>query len=223
VVRARQQPLFAPEPLADRIEVAPGAVWLPGFLDLETQRAVLETAREWLDGPAGGYVPTVRGGGRMHVTMMCLGRHWNARTYGYEPTRRDFDQAPVPGLPAAWRALAQRAAKAADFQIAPDIGIINWYDEDGRMGLHVDAGEGRASLEAGVPVVSFSIGDTGRFLFGGLTRGERPQVLMLASGDAFVFGGPARLRYHGITRIIPDTAPSALACHGRLNLTFRQY
>jgi alkylated DNA repair protein (DNA oxidative demethylase) len=223
VVRARQQTLFAPEPRADRIEVAPGAVWLPGFLDLETQRAVLETAREWLDGPAGGYVPTVRGGGRMHVRMMCLGRHWNARTYQYEPTRRDFDQAPVPGLPAAWRALAERAAKAADFQIAPDIGIINWYDEDGRMGLHVDAGEGRASLEAGVPVVSVSIGDTGRFLFGGLTRRERPQVLMLASGDAFVFGGPARLRYHGITRIIPDTAPPTLACHGRLNLTFRQY
>ena len=223
MARARQQTLFAPTPVVDRVQVAPGAVWLRGFLDLHTQRAVLAAARQWLDGPAGGYVPTVRGGGRMHVTMMCLGRHWNARTYKYESTRRDFDQAPVPEVPASWSALAVRAAEAAGFQITPDIGIINWYDEDGRMGLHVDAGEGKASLDAGVPVVSFSIGDTGRFLFGGLTRREPSEVLMLASGDAFVFGGPARLRYHGITRVVPDTAPPELVCHGRLNLTFRQY
>jgi DNA oxidative demethylase len=47
--------------------------------------------------------------------------------------------------------------------------------------------------------------------------------LLLESGDAFVFGGPARLRYHGVSRIVPGTSPSELAAAGRFNLTFRQY
>jgi DNA oxidative demethylase len=46
--------------------------------------------------------------------------------------------------------------------------------------------------------------------------------LMLESGDAFVLGGPARLSYHGVSRILPDTAPAGLAMTGRFNLTFRQ-
>ena len=41
--------------------------------------------------------------------------------------------------------------------------------------------------------------------------------------DAFVFGGAARLRYHGVSRIIPRTAPSDLVIDGRINLTFRQF
>jgi alkylated DNA repair protein (DNA oxidative demethylase) len=47
--------------------------------------------------------------------------------------------------------------------------------------------------------------------------------VLLESGDGFVFGGPARLRYHGVARILPGTAPQELAGMGRLNLTFRQY
>jgi preprotein translocase subunit SecF len=38
-----------------------------------------------------------------------------------------------------------------------------------------------------------------------------------------VFGGAARLRYHGVSRIIPGTAPPELAMSGRFNLTFRTY
>jgi DNA oxidative demethylase len=72
-------------------------------------------------------------------------------------------------------------------------------------------------------VVSFSIGDTARFLFGGLRRREPIEKILLESGDAFVFGGPARLRYHGVTRILPGTAPAGLPFEGRLNLTVRQY
>jgi alkylated DNA repair protein (DNA oxidative demethylase) len=68
-----------------------------------------------------------------------------------------------------------------------------------------------------------SLGDTARFLFGGLKRRDAVEARMLESGDAFVFGGPARLRYHGVSRIIPGTAPPELALVGRYNLTFRQY
>ncbi len=100
---------------------------------------------------------------------------------------------------------------------------MNWYGPDGRMGLHQDKDESRPSIEAGLPVVSISIGDTARFLFGGLRRRDPVQSLMLESGDAFVFGGPARLRYHGVSRIVPGTAPAALGIDGRFNLTFRRY
>jgi alkylated DNA repair protein (DNA oxidative demethylase) len=91
------------------------------------------------------------------------------------------------------------------------------------MGLHQDKDEGAESLAAGIPVVSVSLGDTARFLFGGLKRRDPVQAMPLESGDAFVFGGPARLRYHGVSRIIPHTAPPELAIDGRINLTFRQY
>lgn len=107
--------------------------------------------------------------------------------------------------------------------IDPDLCILNYYDADGRMGLHQDKDEGKASIAAGIPVVSVSLGDTARFLFGGLKRREPIDALQLESGDAFVFGGPARLRYHGVSRITPQTAPAELAISGRFNLTFRQY
>jgi len=91
------------------------------------------------------------------------------------------------------------------------------------MGLHQDKDESERSIAAGLPVVSVSLGDTARFLFGGLRRKEPVESRMLESGDAFVFGGAARLRYHGVSRILPGTAPPELALTGRFNLTFRQY
>jgi alkylated DNA repair dioxygenase AlkB len=91
------------------------------------------------------------------------------------------------------------------------------------MGLHQDKDESDRSLAAGLPVVSISLGDTAKFLFGGLRRRDAVEAMLLESGDAFVFGGPARLRYHGVTRIMPGTAPRELEFTGRFNLTFRQY
>ena len=158
----------------------------------------------------------------MHVRMLCLGRHWNANTYRYEATRRDFDGLPAPPLPSDLQELAQDIAAAAGMHIEPDLCLINFYDADGRMGLHQDKDEGAASIAAGIPVVSVSIGDTARFLFGGLRRRDPVEALTLESGDAFVFGGPARLRYHGISRITPLSAPLELEITGRFNLTFRQ-
>jgi alkylated DNA repair protein (DNA oxidative demethylase) len=203
--------------------LGPGAAWLRGFLTLAEQRTLAGRCRALLDGPAGGYVPTVRGGGKMHVRMLCLGRHWNALTYTYEPTRSDFDRAAAPPLPPDLAAVARRAAAAAGQAIEPDVCIMNFYDEDGRMGLHQDKDESAESIAAGAPVVSVSIGDTARFLFGGLRRRDPIQALLLESGDVFVFGGPARLRYHGVSRIVPGTAPASLGLRGRFNLTFRQY
>ena len=91
------------------------------------------------------------------------------------------------------------------------------------MGLHQDKDESEASIAAGQPVVSGSIGDAARFLFGGLRRREPVESLRLEAGDAFVFGGAARLRYHGVSRIVPGSAPPELQMSGRFNLTFRRY
>jgi len=205
------------------VEIAPGAFHLHRRLTLEDQRALVAECRALVDGPVPAYVPVVRGGGRMHVRMLCLGRHWNGKTYAYEPTRSDFDDLPAPPLPAAFRRVAETLAREVGMPFAPDLCILNYYDADGRMGLHQDKDEAERSLAAGLPVVSLSLGDTARFLFGGLKRKDPVEARRLESGDAFVFGGPARLRYHGVSRIEPGTAPRELGFEGRFNLTFRQY
>jgi DNA alkylation damage repair protein AlkB len=205
------------------VEIAPGAVHLQRYLSIADQRALAGRCRALADGDVPAYVPVVRGGGKMHVRMLCLGRHWNGKTYAYETTRSDFDDLPAPPLPDDFKALAQELARAAGMSFEPDLCILNYYDADGRMGLHQDKDEGERSLAAGLPVVSVSLGDTARFLFGGLKRRDPIESRMLESGDAFVFGGPARLRYHGVSRIVPGTAPRELDLAGRFNLTFRQY
>lgn len=205
------------------MEVAPGAFHLERYLPLERQCALVESCRALIDGDVPGYVPVVRGGGRMHVRMLCLGRHWNGRTYRYESIRGDYDQREVPPLPAPFRDLAREVAASVGMRLDADLCILNYYDADGRMGLHQDKDESERSLAAGVPIVSVSLGETARFLFGGVRRRDPVEALLLESGDAFVFGGPARLRYHGVSRIVPGTAPPELGLTGRFNLTFRQY
>lgn len=205
------------------LEIAPGAVHLRHYMSDEEQRAVAAQCLDLGARDAGFYTPVVRGVHPMSVRMLCLGRHWNARTYSYEETRSDIDGLPAPILPEQLERLARRAGDAAGFTFAPDTCIVNWYDAASRMGLHQDKDESPQSIAEGAPVVSFSIGDTARFLFGGLRRREPVQKIRLESGDAFVFGGPARLRYHGVTRIEPGTAPAGLPFEGRLNLTFRKY
>ena len=205
------------------MQIAPGAFHFRRCLSLERQRAIADRCRELVDGAVPAYVPVVRGGGKMHVRMLCLGRHWNGQTYRYEPTRSDFDDLPAPPLPEEFRRLAGEIAASAGMSLDADLCILNYYDAEGRMGLHQDKDESAESIAAGLPVVSVSIGDTARFLFGGLKRRDPIEAMLLESGDAFVFGGPARLRYHGVSRIAPSTAPRELGFTGRFNLTFRRY
>jgi DNA alkylation damage repair protein AlkB len=196
---------------------------LKGYLPIERQQTLAEHCRLLIDGAVPGYVPIVRGGGHMRVRMLCLGRHWNGQTYRYEPRRTDHDGLEVPPLPEAFRELAVQIAAHVGMRFEPDLCILNLYDADGKMGLHQDKDESDASLRAGLPIVSVSLGDRARFLFGGERRRDPVEAFWLESGDAFVFGGPARLRYHGVSKILPSTAPPELGIHGRFNLTFRQY
>jgi DNA alkylation damage repair protein AlkB len=103
----------------------------------------------------------------------------------------------------------------------PDLCIMNFYSAESRMGVHQDKDESPESIERGAPIVSVSIGEAARFVVGGLTRKDRLQPVILRSGDVLVMGGPSRLRFHGVTRILPGTAPAGLG-PGRFNLTFRE-
>ena len=168
------------------------------------------------------YTPTVRGGRKMSVGMLCLGKHWNGLTYRYEPCRSDFDGLPVPEIPPRLGALARAAAQDAGFTIQPDVCIMNYYDAAAKMGVHQDKDERPETIAAGVPIVSVSLGDEARFVVGGLARRDPTFPVMLQSGDVVVMGGPSRLRYHGVTRILSGTAPPGTG-PGRFNLTFRQW
>lgn len=213
-------PLFD---VATVCELAPGAFHLPGAVPPDRQRRLVAECVRLLDGETPAYVPVVRGGRRMHVRMLCLGRHWNGQRYRYEPTRSDHDGRPAPPLPEGFATLARELAGRVRMAIEPDICLVNFYDCHGRMGLHQDKDESAGSIAAGVPVVSLSLGDTAHFRLGGLRRQDEVRSVPLLSGDAFIFGGPARLRYHGVARILAGTAPAALGLSGRVNLTFRQY
>jgi len=90
--------------------------------------------------------------------------------------------------------------------------------------MHQDRSESERVREAGSPIISISLGDTCLFRFGNTeSRTGKYQDIELASGDLFVFGGPSRMAFHGVTKIYPETAPLPLGMkQGRLSVTIRQ-
>ena len=204
------------------MELEPGLFLFQGFLTRAEQVVLWDACREMAEGPVPMYTPTVRGGRRMSVGMLCLGRHWNGRTYSYEPVRSDYDGLQVPAIPESLASIAAGAAARAGYTLAPDICIVNRYEAESRLGVHQDKDERAETLLAGVPIVSVSIGDAARFVIGGLARRDPTRPLILRSGDVLVMGGPSRLRFHGVTRILTGTAPEGTG-PGRFNLTFRRW
>ncbi|MFI1797361.1 alpha-ketoglutarate-dependent dioxygenase AlkB family protein [Streptomyces sp. NPDC020379] len=203
-----------------RAEIAPGAVHLPGWLTPAAQARLLAACREWARPPAGLRTVRMPGGGEMSVRTVCLGRHWFP--YGYARTVVDGDGAPVKPFP-PWLGELARAAVAdacgtAAADVPPyDVTLVNFYGPGAKMGMHQDRDE-----KADAPVVSLSLGDACVFRFGNVSGRDRPWTdVELRSGDLFVFGGPARLAFHGVPRTLPDTAPPALGLSGRLNITLR--
>ncbi|MFE9849301.1 alpha-ketoglutarate-dependent dioxygenase AlkB family protein [Streptomyces sp. NPDC005576] len=207
----------------ERRTVAPGAVHVPGWLSVERQRELVVACREWARGPVPLRHTELPGGGVMSVRTVCLGWHW--RPYRYVRTADDVNGARVAAFP-GWLAELGRAAvadayedEAAGRAYAPDAGLLNFYDDTARMGMHQD----REEL-SGAPVVSLSIGDTCVFRFGNTEDRGRPWTdVELESGDLFVFGGPSRFAFHGVPKVYPGTAgPDTGMRAGRLNLTLRE-
>jgi len=205
-----------------RRELAPGAVHVPDWLDVPRQRELVEACRGWAAEGPGLRAAALPNGGRMTVRMVCLGWHWIP--YRYSRTRDDQDGSPVPPLPDWLVELGRRAVVDAygdgSRAYSPDIALINHYTADARMGLHRDADECAPD-----PVVSLSLGAPCLFRFGGTEHRGRPWTdVELRSGDLVVFGGPSRLAYHGVPKLLPhDPAelPDIGLRGGRLNITLR--
>ncbi|KAG2487350.1 hypothetical protein HYH03_014064 [Edaphochlamys debaryana] len=217
----------------------PGLVVIKGYLKMDEQIKIVRMIRELGMGTGGFYVPSYSSGGRLNLHMMCLGLHWEPRTSKYEATRSSYDGATPPTLPKELSDLCARALAAATAASAaaggprlpplkPDICLANFYERQGKLGMHQDKDEQPDSLKAGLPVVSFSIGDSADFLYGRTRDADQAECVRLESGDLLVFGGPSRMLFHAVPKIHPHTAPAELVrgCGlrpGRLNLTFRQY
>jgi alkylated DNA repair protein (DNA oxidative demethylase) len=222
---SQQQFALSPEPLeapTRAIQVAPGAVWYPAWLDHDAQAALLAACRQWAKPPAGLRRPRMPNGAPFSTRAVCLGWHWYP--YRYSRTCDDGDGAPVKPFPELLERLGSEACRATGFPaVSYDAAIVNFYDHQAKLGLHQDKIEGKEVIAAGSPVVTISLGDTCVFRLGNIHKPTRPYVdIPLASGDLLVFGGESRLAFHGVPKIHPGTGPADLGLAGRISVTLRQ-
>ncbi len=198
------------------ITLAPGFVYHPDYLDRPAQERLLQSLRE-ITKQAPLFTPRMPRTGKPFSVRMtnCGALGWvsDVAGYRYQPLHPET-RAPWPPMPD----IARRAwDDLAGYPHAPEACLVNVYEPSARMGLHQD----RDEEDFGAPVVSLSLGDTGLFRFGGTTRGARTRSIRLQSGDALVLGGPSRLVFHGIDRLIAGTS-TLLPEGGRINLTLRR-
>lgn len=168
------------------------------------------------------YRPVLKSGYPMSLEMLCFGKHWSALDYKYHDKRVDYDNESVELYDLYYSLLASQFSKIVfpNHNTYWDIAIMNFYKQSSKLGLHRDDSESKETLTTGHPVVSFSVGYDSIFRVGGLNRNDEYKDVLLKNGDVIIFGGPSRLRYHGITGII-KTENSPI--DGRINLTLRKY
>jgi alkylated DNA repair protein (DNA oxidative demethylase) len=209
--------LFAATHEAAREEIAPGAFVLRGFA-LPVQTALLGALRE-VTAAAPFRNMVTPGGYRMSVAMTnCGALGWVTDGSGYRYDAVDPESGKKwPAMPGAFRELAERAAAEAGFrEFRPDACLVNRYEPEAKLSLHQDKDE----RDFTQPIVSVSLGIPAVFLFGGFARGDKTQRVAVEHGDVVVWGGPARLRYHGVLTLKEDEHP--LLGRMRVNLTFRK-
>jgi len=159
------------------------------------------------------------GGYRMSVAMTnCGTAGWITDRTGYRYGTDDPETGkPWPAMPPLLHDLARRAADHAGFAgFAPDVCLINRYMPGTKLSLHQDKDE----LDLRAPIVSVSLGLPAIFLFGGLKRSDKASRFRLQHGDVAVWGGPARLAFHGVAPLADGEHP--LMGRQRINLTFRK-
>ena len=193
-----------------------GAMLLRKFA-VSQAAALMETIRQ-ISAAAPFRNMVTPGGYRMSVAMTNCGVGWVTDRSGYRYSPVDPEtQRPWPPIPALFSHLAARAAATAGFDgFVPDACLINRYEPGARLSLHQDKDE--RTLDG--PIVSVSLGLPAVFLFGGLRRTDRPRRFRLESGDVAVWGGPARLAFHGVGPLAEGDHP--LTGRSRVNLTFRK-
>jgi len=203
--------------LPQREDLAAGAVLLRGFAREQTASLLLGVAQITQASPFRQM--STPGGYRMSVAMSnCGALGWIADSQGYRYAARDpLNNQAWPAMPEAFLILARSAALEAGFaDFLPDVCLINRYVPGTKLSMHQDKDEADFSA----PIVSISLGLPAIFLLGGLQRNHPSQKIGLSHGDVLVWGGPARLRYHGVLALKQGSHAELGAC--RINLTFRQ-
>ncbi|HXA72099.1 MAG TPA: DNA oxidative demethylase AlkB [Stellaceae bacterium] len=161
---------------------------------------------------------TTPGGYVMSVAMTnCGTAGWVTDRAGYRYDRNDPESGqPWPALPLCFLDLAITAATEAGYSnFVPDACLINRYEPGARLSLHQDKNERDFSN----PIVSVSLGLPTTFQFGGLRRTDPVHKFALRHGDVAVWGGPSRLRYHGVPAL--RNGEHETLGRMRINLTFR--
>ena len=206
-----------PPPAESWLErLGPGAVRLHGFARAEAPARIAEVARSAASAPFRQMITP--SGHRMSVAMTNGGaRGWVSDRTGYRYAPLDPETGQPSPMPDRFLRLAQDAAAQAGFAgFLPNACLIHRYEPNARLSLHQD----RDERDLTAPIVSVSLGLPALFLFGGLKRKDSTCRIPLAHGDVLVWGGPDRLRYHGVlpVKADPDAAPGGR----RINLTFRK-
>jgi DNA oxidative demethylase len=198
-------------------DLAQGAFLLRGFA-LANEASLLDALRNVATRAPFRHMNT-RGGYRMSVAMTncgALGWVTDRTGYRYDPIDPESGQ-PWPAMPDSFLSLATNAATEAGFPgFIPDACLINRYDIGAKLSLHQDKDE----HDFGAPIVSVSLGVPAVFLFGGLNRTDKTTRVPVTHGDVIVWGGPARLRYHGVLPL-KENQHHFLGPQ-RVNLTFRK-
>lgn len=194
-----------------------GLRYHPDFIDRASQEQLVASIRE-IVAEAPLFVPAMPGTGKeMSVRMTnCGPLGWvtdKERGYRYQPTHPVTGR-PWPAIPVLLLDIWNRVSGSDK---PPEACLVNFYDDNARMGLHQDRDE--KDLEA--PVVSVSLGNACLFRIGGTNRKDPTMSMKLTSGDVFVIGGAGRLCFHGVDRIYPSTS-TLLKNGGRINLTLRR-
>ena len=197
------------------MRLQPGAMLLGGFAAPDAHALLADIHRIEAETPFRNMVTP--GGWPMSVAMTnCGSVGWvTDRTgYRYDPLDPQTGE-PWPAMPEAFRCLAERAAKIAGYPgFNPDSCLMNRYEPGSRLSLHQDRNE----RDFDAPIVSVSLGLPATFLWGGAMRGDKPMRVRLFHGDVVVWGGPARLTFHGVDTLRGGDSPAG---EFRYNLTFR--
>mmetsp|Transcript_17678 Transcript_17678/g.31446 ORF Transcript_17678/g.31446 Transcript_17678/m.31446 type:complete len:897 (-) Transcript_17678:71-2761(-) len=228
----------------DVVVLQDGFVHLVGFIPPDLQQRVVDELREPGLSEQGFEAEQFDGiKVSTNVSRMYLGMHWNSHTQKWEKNRSNRDGLPPHDIAKFFLDMYDEAVKRANRELtrgpnkkrklqpfpegtAPTLAVANFFKADGSMQIHRDNTESKDSINAGYAVMGICLGDACMFAYSSEAPGgsRAAKEVRLESGDVYLFGGNSRLLWHGVSRVLPRSAPPSLKLlPGRLSLTLRVY
>jgi alkylated DNA repair dioxygenase AlkB len=226
----------------DVVVLQDGFVQLVGFVPPDIQQRIVDEMRE-IGTSSKGFFEEQFDGVKVskEVSRMYLGMHWNAQAQRWDTARSNLDGEPAAEIPKFLLDMYSEAVKRANRELvrgpnkkrklvpfpegrAPSLAVANFFQPSGTMQIHQDRTESKDAIAAGFPVMGICIGDSCDFPYGieQPTASQKPKTVRLESGDVYLFGGPSRMLWHGVSRVLPRSAPPSLRLlPGRLSVSLR--